>query len=141
MANTVKLTQTADTLTSDKISFDITTAMEQNSNGDDVTQFSGIRRFELAGGGTNADVLKAQFTGASETGTHYLYIKNATTGNSAATHLRITMTCGEAVVELSELKEGDFLWLPFRPATLNQILTLRNGNGSEALLVELAYYY
>ena len=141
MANTVKITQLADTLTSDKISFDVTTTMEQNSNGDDITQFSGLRRFELAASGSDATTLKAQFTGASETGTHYLYVKNATTGNSAATHITLSIPCGEATLELSELKEGDVLWLPFRPATLNTAITLRNGNGSETALVELAYYY
>tara|TARA_B100001123_G_C15343442_1_gene1035999 strand:+ start:1180 stop:1620 length:441 start_codon:yes stop_codon:yes gene_type:complete len=146
MANTVKITQTADTLTSDKISFDVTTSLEQNSTGDDVTQFSGIRRFELAASGTDATTLGQKFTGATETGTHYLYVKNATSGNSAAVHITLSLKClnGEDVVctfEISELKEGDTLWLPFRPVTLNSAITITNASGTEAALVELAYYY
>ena len=137
MANTLKLTQTADSLTSDKISFDITATLEQNTAGDAVTQFSGIRRFELAASGTDAATLVAQFANSLNK-TTYLYIKNATSGNSA--EVLITLTC--ASQEIACLKEGDFLWLPMRSYNLNSTITLTNvAAGSDAGLIELAYYY
>lgn len=137
MANTVKLTQTADSLTSDRISFDITTTLEQNTAGDAVTQFSGIRRFELAASGTDTATLAAQFANTAGK-TTYLYIKNATSGNSA--EVMITLTCNTK--EIACLKEGDFLWIPMRSHDLNSTITLTNvAAGSDAGLIELAYYY
>ena len=137
MANTVKLTQTADSLTSDKISFDVTATLEQNTAGDTVTQFSGLRRFELAASGTDTTTLAARFANTADK-TTYLYIKNATSGNSA--QVLITLTCNTK--EIACLKEGDFLWLPLRSYNLNSAITITNvATGSDAGLIELAYYY